>query len=265
MSCLAILRMCIVLAACHASNAAYAGMITTVLYDGSLGTLPSAQGWVYQTLKIVAPPVQSIENSNGTSVVKLDTTQSLFERAGYGRQDHTLDADLGYTVRIDIRIASETHNDDDRAGVSLLVLSEDPTKALELSFWENEVWVQDDNDVPALLFVNSHDPNENFAMDTTTSIVTYKLSVLGDSYELKADGALIITGLMRDYTAFTDTLNPYTQSSSIGISDNTTSAQGIVEIARVELTQTTIPEPGALALLSVGILLILRQGHTIRR
>ena len=40
-----------------------------------------------------------------------------------------------------LKLLSETHSTNDRAGLSLIVLSSD-LRGIELGFWTNEIWAQ---------------------------------------------------------------------------------------------------------------------------
>ena len=232
-----------------------------VLYDGSLSGTPAAQSWNY----IADDPtplfdaVQATHSESG-GVTTLDTTPDIQDRAGYfseipffGTLKHpllgTLDrAGDGYTVRIRARVVSEDHSGSThRAGLSLIVLSSDSV-GLELAFWEDEIWAQDD--APSL-FV--HD--EGTAFDTTSAIVTYDLSILGSSYQVFADGVPILSGALRNYSAHSNPV--YSETNFIFVGDDTTSARAQAEITYIEVLEQAlaVPEPSTLSLAVLGLVL----------
>lgn len=218
-----------------------------VLFDGSTNTRPDQQGWFYLTNPTVG---SSATATAGGGVTTLDTTAVIGDQAGYfsritGLGSHplmpTLDRASGYTVRLDARLVSEAHASDDRAGFSLIVLGED-LRGVELGFWTNEVWAQADSP----LFTHA----EGAAFNTTVA-TRYDLSVLGDSYTLFAGGSPLLTGALRDYSAFGP---PYTTRSFLFVGDDTSSAGARVELARIGVTLAAIPEPGSAVLLGIGVL-----------
>jgi hypothetical protein len=221
------------------------------LYDASLGTLPSAQGWQFQADPNNGPVSQQV----GAGLLTLTTSLERADRAGYPSRlptvppfpafpNHpligTLDRQAGFTVRIDARIITEGHNarDDnadglyDRAGFSLLVVCHD-LRAIEIGFWTDRVWAQDDDAVSAAdLFTQA----EGVALSTTAGVRTYELSVSGDSYRLFADGAPILGGPLRDYGNATGLAGyVYRTQDLIFFGDDTGSADASAQIALVTL------------------------------
>ena len=228
-----------------------------VLYDASQNTLPSPQGWTFFDRSFFDPSAGAASQSVVNGVYTFDSTDGTDNstQAGISRFDQTLDADTGYTLRFDLRIDSEDHTPDDRAGFSVIVVSSNTDQALELAFWENEIWAQEDDDDPNQIFVASHaEGTDTSTTDTTADIVRYDLTVQGNSYELFADGNSILTGPLRDYTAwispFGSLFDPYKTENFIFLGDDTTSARGIAEITRIELNP--IPEPASAVAWLIG-------------
>lgn len=221
-----------------ALDQALAAPATTILYDGTLGTLPGAQSFDY--LAVPGTATQTVAGGATT----LDTTALVGEAAGYSAKAAAvpaLDRAAGYAVTVAAQLQAETHTGsdrdgdgrDDRAGFSVIVLSSD-LRGLELGFWTNRVWAQADGAaVPpgGLLFTQA----EGAAFDTTR-LVTYTLFVRGDTYTLAGEGQALLTGDLRDYTAFTGFPDPYETPNLIFLGDDTTSASAAVRLAHVEVT-----------------------------
>ncbi|MFO0910794.1 MAG: PEP-CTERM sorting domain-containing protein [Isosphaeraceae bacterium] len=211
-----------------------------LLYDGSLGTLPGAQGWLYLTNPLAG--AAATQTAAG-GVTILDTTARTSDMAGYFSTGHplvgTLDRTTGFTVTYQVKLDSESHNNNDRAGFSIIALGSD-SKGIELGFWQDQVWAQ--NDSP--LFTHG----ESAAFSTTAKLTNFALTILGNSYTLRADGVTILTGAVRDYTAFGP---PYTSKNFLFFGDDTSSANAKTEIARVTLG--IVPEPSSAALLGCGL------------
>ena len=227
-----------------------------ILYDGAAGTLPAAQGWVYLTNPLGgASAVQTL----GGGAVNLDTTAVGGDQAGYFSQfpifgSHpsmpTIDRLDGYNIRFDARLVSETHAGGDRAGLSVIALSAADGRGVEIGFWEDEIWTQ--NDAP--LFTHG----EGVAWNTTAALTQYDLTIIDDDYTLSAGGVPILSGPLRDYTGFG---LPYTLTNFLFLGDDTSSARGSFDLALVEVTTGLVPEPSTLALAAVGIIALMVVHH----
>ncbi|OUL33201.1 hypothetical protein BV372_17190, partial [Nostoc sp. T09] len=242
------------------------------LYNSSLASTPNTQGW----LQFGASPAlgssvpvggtQSIVQTTTGYETKLVSTQS--GGAGYSNYNAglpiqlnpalpVLDANKGFTVSFDLKINSESHNKDDngdgiqdRAGFSVTVVTSDNTKAIELGFWGNQIWAQNDGpNAPSgptkTLF--THSATESVSYNTMSTLTHYDLTIKGNTYYLFAAGgtAPILTGSLRNYTAFDHTsagplgtslpYDPYERTNFIFLGDNTTSAQADVNLKNIAL------------------------------
>jgi predicted outer membrane repeat protein len=256
----------------------------TPIYVGSLGGTPNSQGW----LTFGASPSFGRQTvSAGETTVFTGLTAGVnnsLGAVGYTNYNSgipvpfnpafpVLDRNQGFTLSFDLRINSETNSSDDnsdnindRAGFSVIVVTSDNTKAIELGFWENEIWAQrDGSDVRPVpnptrtLF--THSPTERAFRDTRTAVTRYDLRIKGDNYELFAAGGTtpILTGSLKNYTAFDHTnagpggtslpYDPYERPNFIFLGDNTSSAQSNFTLGRVELQQETrvrfVPNPNS--------------------
>ena len=192
-----------------------------VLYDPSVGTLPNAQNWSYVSLPIAA----SLSVTEGAAQLNTQALSTIL--AGFSRVAPTpLERTPGFSVQFDLKVVAEDHGSRvDRAGVSVTVLSADK-KGIELGFWTDRIWAQTD----APMFTHAEEALWNTGVTTA-----YELRLVGDTYTLLANGAPLLTGAVRDYTAFVGTIDPYETPNFLFFGDNTTSARGTFALGLVEL------------------------------
>ncbi len=218
-----------------------------VLYDGSLGTLPGTQGWLYGTNPLVGASANQSVIPGG---VNLDSTPAISDKAGYFSTFHpsvpTLDRATGFTIRIDLKVLADNHAGsdknadliDDRAGFSLIALSADH-RGVELGFWADRVWAQD----------TAFHHAEQGLINTTAAARTYDLAVLNNDYWVNVDGSFLFGGTVRDYSSFGF---PYASNNFVFWGDDTTSASGSTNVTHIEALASALPSPGAISLLMVG-------------
>ncbi len=195
----------------------------TLLYDGNLSSqpLPSDQGWLYG-FHPIAGNLASQTASGGK--VTLDTTSRSSDQAGYFSklsptgglpQMPFLDRNAGYTLSFDLQVDAESHDSNDRAGFSLIAISQD-LLGIEIGFWTDRVWDQ------SSAFTQRH----HAAFDTTTR-TTYELTVRGGSYALNVGDQTILSGTLQAYTLPSNSplpLDPYQLPSFVFLGDDTSSA-----------------------------------------
>jgi hypothetical protein len=209
--------------------------VAQTLYNGALGTLPTAQGW--STLSLGAAGSESMVSG----VYQLDTTGAGVVYYGNARISATpLDTATGFTLQFNLKVLAETHTDSSRAGFSVLVTGADPTRALEIAFWTDHVWTYDYNGG----FVHGAD----VAFDTTAALHSYTLAIANQQYQLSANGSLLLSGALKDYTPGGA---PYTTPNFIFFGDDTSRGTSITQMA--SMTLTPVPEPAALALWLAGL------------
>jgi len=205
-----------------------------LLYDSNLGTLPSQQNFSYQAIGL---PPQATQTYSAPVTV-LNTANQLSDYAGYTVTQAampTLNRSAGFQLSLDLRVISENHNgDNDRAGFSLILLSED-LYGLEMAFWENEIWVQESNG--AQLFTHA----EGVPYDTTAALTTYELTMIGNTYLLAANGAPLLSGNLRQYTDWVSPVDPYEQPNQLFLGDDTSSAGAEVWLGDVAITTDVAP------------------------
>ncbi len=228
------------------ANAPQAGLpiaTTTVLYDGSIvpASLPDTQGLKYGALNSMNPPLftaQATQTLSGTTTI-LDSTAVQNDYAGYGgdktavpKLPSPLDRTTGYRLDFTVKIFSESHASNDRAGFSVLLISQD-LKGIELGFWTGNIWAQNSN------FTHG---SEDASFNTTSGLISYSLSILGDNYALYSGTTLILAGALRDYSGnprpplVPPQYWPYTTPSFIFLGDDTTSASAKIALSVVSIT-----------------------------
>jgi hypothetical protein len=212
-----------------------------ILYDAALGGTPETQGKLAFRGSRAGAATQLFADGATT----FDTMANQADAAGYFADPRSLpelDRQRGYALRFTVQVLEEYHADSDkdgdgmgdRAGFSVIALSSD-TRGIEIGFWLDQVWAQEQGaaEPPAgTLFTHA----EGAAFDTTSALVDYTLAVHGDYYELSAGGALILRGLLRDYTSFEGPVNPYRTPNFIFLGDDTGSARAVIRLASVALT-----------------------------
>lgn len=170
-------------------------------------------------------------------VTILDTNPAGWEAyAGWTSTEVTtpgfpiLDRKAGFQVDFALQIENEAHRSDNRSGFSLIVLGED-ARGIELAFWQDEIWAQSDTSTGGLF---KH--GEGTAFPTTSALTEYQLTITDKTYTLSADGVPILTGPIRDYSAFEGFPNPYRTPNFLFLGDDTTSAQARVRLGFVSVT-----------------------------
>lgn len=208
------------------------------LYDASLGTSPGAQGWLSLT-----PPFSSATVANGAYTV--DTTALDALLAGSSRTSpFSLDSATGFELSITLQVNAEAHTSANRAGFSLIAISHDPTKSIELAFWQDRVFAYQYDGLDADRFV--HGPE--YFLDTTDALHSYRLRVQNHLYSLFIDDVFAFGNLpLVDYTPFVSPLDVYETPDFLFFGDDTTRGASRVSVASISLTP--VPLPAALPLL----------------
>lgn len=198
------------------------------LFDPREGARPEQQGWVFGQL------FQTATAGSTGQAVWLDTRAAFPELAGWTRQVPTLLPESAHLLKFELRVAGEEHLSLNRAGFSVLVLN-NARRGIELAFWTNGIFAQGDQP----LFFQA----EWAGLDTTARPVRYELGWQGSRYELRADGVVILSGPLRDYTPFTGILDPYETPNLLFLGDNTSGGRARVELGEIVLRYADGPCP----------------------
>ena len=202
------------------------------LYDPALNTLPSAQGWTTAGFGVYSQSVAA-------GAYHFDTLPGNSTMAGSALVGvPALDTAAGFTLDFNLKVLSESHTRDERAGFSLIVTGLDPTHAIEIAFWTDHVWG----------YTASFQHGVDAAFATTVN-TDYSLVVHAQTYTLLANGASLLSGVLVDYGAQGA---PYTTPGLLFFGDDTTSGKAAVELGSINVT--AVPEPTTTALLGGGLL-----------
>ncbi|GIK38211.1 MAG: hypothetical protein BroJett011_20440 [Chloroflexota bacterium] len=239
-----------------ASNDAPIVGLTQVLYDGALGGTPDTQGFFYL-------PVGQASTTWAGGITTLNTFTDTTTQAGYANaippllpvplSFPILDRATGYTLRFSAQVISEDHplassdrNGDglgDRAGFNVIAISSDGQQGIELGFWTDQIWAQNGGAAeppPNSNTLFTH--GESASFNTTAGLIPYELRVLGSAYSLTVGSTEILSGSLRDYTAFNGSPDVYETPNFIFFGDNTGSAKAIVKLSHISvITNAALP------------------------
>jgi len=223
----------------RASATSAVGGKTLILYDAAAGSIPAAP---LMNFTDFPPGAASPTYANGVTV--LDTTTSgNTTYAGWISNGSTtsgfpvLDRTTGFQLDFILRVENESHTNTNRAGFSIIILSDD-SRGIELAFWDNEIWAQNDDTAGGLF---KHGEGTTFA--TAADLINYQIIVVNDTYTLTANTEPILTGPLRDYSKFEGFPDPYETPNFLFLGDNTTSAQARIQLRFVSVTGTERPTP----------------------
>lgn len=223
-----------------ARAASQLGEKTLVLYDAASGDIPDTSVIGFTAFP---PEGASLNYEDGSTVI--DTSISGTDTyagwvAGAATTDGfpILDSTVGFQVKFTLQVESEIHESGNRSGFSVIILDNN-AKGIEMSFWQNEIWVQHDGTTGGLF---TH--GEGVAFDTTSSMVDYQITIIGNTYTLTANAQPLLTESIRDYSAFDRFPDPYETPNFLFLGDDTTSAQARARLRFLSITGT---EPVTLA------------------
>jgi hypothetical protein len=226
--------------------ASFLAQQTLILFDAATGTPPAAPLMEFTDFP---PGAAMIDFSEGAV---LDTTSAGNETyAGWVSSGAAtpgfpiLDRAAGFRVNFTLQLDEESHTNPNRAGFSVIVQSHD-ARGVELGFWQNQVWAQGDESTGGLF---QHAEGVVFS---TAELTEYQIAVAGDTYTLTANAIPVLTGPVRDYSAFNGFPDPYESPDFLFLGDDTTSAQARLRLRFVSVTGEAPVASTAAATASAG-------------
>lgn len=237
-------------------------MSQTLLYNGSVNSTPDKQNWLaYKEFGTQQTQKPGFTNLNASQFGQLGGGGYSNYRSSSATLVNgafpALNRSTGYQIslRLRLRLKGENHDGSDRnkdgiadrAGLSLTAISSD-RKGIELGFWKDEIWAQQGGN-SSTLFI--HSPTERAFLSTQSQSdnpkdwPNYQVLVLGDRYYLSANGAVVLEGALKDYSAFDAAgsglpYNPYTTANLFALADNSNSASSNSDIARLAVTKADL-------------------------
>lgn len=220
-----------------------------VLYQPGLAQVPPDQGWLLYGSDGLFSGGNASQAATATGT--LLTTDSVIS-AGYSNTlpiinqrwnpaFPTLDRNQGFSLGFAMALLSESHIGNDRAGFSVTLLSGDAV-GIELGFWQDRVWAQE------IGFTHAEE-SAGFTPQGTNAI-DYLLTVMGNAYQLFADGNPILGGMLRNYGTPSA---PYGLGDFLFLGDNTGSAAASVELGLITLDLHSVPIADSISLFLIGI------------
>lgn len=207
---------------------------TLNLYDAASGNIPDSSLLPFTAFP---PDAASLKFTDGATI--LDTTIAGKDAyAGWIASPGTtagmpiLDRSTGIQVNFSLQVESEMHTSKNRSGFSLIVLDQE-AKGIELSFWEDEIWAQNDDQTGGLF---KH--GEGVPFQTNAGLTDYQLTVIGETYTLAANSQQILSGPIRDYSKFDGFPDPYETPNFLFLGDDTSSSQARVRLRFLAITGT---------------------------
>lgn len=204
---------------------------TLILYDAASGAIPSAPLMGFLDFPQNTASLSYTDGSTvlDTTAAGSDTYAGWVATAAASPGFPILDRAAGFQVNFTVQVEDETHSSGHRAGFSFIVLSQDG-RGIELGFWEDQIWAQAD-DRTGGLFTRAEDVSFPASADFTE----YQVTVMGDAYTLAANGETVLTGPLREYSAFSGFPDPYETPNFLFLGDNTTRAQARVRLRFVSI------------------------------
>lgn len=215
------------LAFCAATAAlltAAAQASAATLYDATATAVEMNQApWNWSYLSLPSSSTHSFD----TPTLQTTLTSSTANSAGYSITTPSLNLPTGFGAQFKIDVKSESHTSNNRAGTSFILLSSNST-GIELAFWPNEIWAQNDNNQTGYF---TH--GEGNTTLTTSGLHTYLLTMNLTSYTLYQDDLSVLTGPLRNYSGYPNPV--YSQKNFLFLGDDTTEAAGSLGIQQVSI------------------------------
>lgn len=219
------------------------------LYDASLPTLPSEQGWLSFGTAVAGTQTRS---ARGTT---LNSSALIADGAGYSNLSRSapslvnsafpaLNRVHGFGLDLRLRLIQEQHAASNRAGFSLTLLDQGATPlGIEIGFWSNSVFSQAGGSTP---FATVGAQLDGF--DTTLER-SYSLRIIDQTYYLTSGNRMLLRGAVQDYSrASLNPLlpyNPYATPNFLFLGDNSSRASSSAELGPLSLLTARLGDANA--------------------
>ena len=157
----------------------------------------------------------------------------------------------GYSLSLGFRVTNETHSGNtNRAGFSVTLIGDD-LQGIEIAFQDKRIFAQ--NAGPNF-FTQGENSTDLQALALLTDYHRWQIAVSDGSYTLSQGGTGVLSGMLRDYSAYTGLgQDAYRTRNFLFFGDNTSSAQANFAIDYAAITTTPVPEPHTHALMLAGL------------
>jgi hypothetical protein len=180
-----------------------------------------------------SPPGTSLDTLRELSI--MDGFTNYAELANTNPDFPPLDRTTGFKLSFRLAIEQEKHLRPERAGFSVILLSNDvgktKTTSVEIGFQKDRIFLQ--NDQP-LFGLQAAQETTNFN-PVGVGAVDYEITVQNSNYTLAANRKTLLEGKLRDYSNFVGLLNPYNLPNFIFFGDDTTSAGAKILLEKISL------------------------------
>ena len=269
-----------IMAACAMIAAMPASAVTEVLYDFSLAPpnsfyTPAATGWM--SAGIFGANEDVIADGTRLSPTGLAGNAAY---AGYDNHGATitpvgagfpppiqvttgalvnpafpvLDRSAGFNLSFTFRIQDEDHSgNSNRAGFSVTLLDSEH-KGVEIGFQNDRIFAQNDGTLGTNLFTAGEQTSAAGHIAALGAFNNWNLSINSSGYSLTRAGSLVLSGALRDYSAYTGLgEDAYRTANFLFVGDNTTSAGAITTLQYLAIGPAPVPEPSTYMMLLAGL------------
>lgn len=237
-----------------------------VLYDPARDASPQAGGWLdgmflglntsSDVQGTTVTPATGTGNGAYGGYANHQATVTLFPELQVGTgavvnaDFPVLDRMTGYSLRIGLQLLAENHSgNSNRAGFSITLIGDD-LLGVEIGFQHDRIFAQGNDP----LFAAAESTQDSGVLSALASPGQWALSVQGDGYRLSLGGATVLSGLLRDYSAYTGLgQEAYRTPNFLFVGDNTSSASASFRLTSLAVAVSPVPEPAQAALLLAGL------------
>jgi hypothetical protein len=179
-----------------------------------------------------------------------------------------LDRNAGFSLTFGMRMQGEDHSgNSNRAGFSITLLDSEH-KGVEIGFQNNRIFAQNDGTLGTTMFTAGEQTTAVGDISALGAFNTWNLSVTGSGYSLTRAGSVVLSGALRDYSAYTGLgQDAYRTTNFLFVGDNTTSAGATTTLQYLAIGPAPVPEPSAYMMLLAGlgcISLVAYRRRTVR-